>query len=209
MRGCHRDKKHTRKCQVCFLQEETDPVELRRLSLWIILDHSPVAFRRLPHGSDLLWNRSDVFRCLQDAEFAGWCSVQLLLLLVFECVEWCSSTMHWHYFPSAFSASRNLYFLCFCHTSWRRCRKAWNQASSATLGNFIKTECLFCPWILCLAAATHLCWESCSEKPEFCLPELTTPNSNNFPCWGHSQSWSTSTDKNSSVMLNLLVFVCS
>lgn len=102
----------------------------------------------------------------------------------------------------------------FCHTSWRRCRKAWNQASSATLGNFIKTECLFCPWILCLAAAAHLCWESCSEKHEFCLPELTTPNSNNFPCWGHSGCGRPELDRingreRSSVTLNLSVFVCS
>lgn len=109
---------------------------------------------------------------------------------------------------------RNLYFLCFCHTSWRRWRKAWNQASSATLGNFIKTECLFCSWILCLAAAAHLCWESCSEKQEFCLPELTTPNSNNFPCWGHSGCGRPELKRINgrerlSVTLNLLVFVCS
>lgn len=78
---------------------------------------------------------------------------------------------------------------------------------------FIKTECLFCPWILCLAAAAHLCWESCSEKHKFCLPELTTPILITFhaevTAAAVGQSWTASTDEHSSVTLNLLVFACS
>lgn len=44
------------------------------------------------------------------------------------------------------------------------------------------------------------------------LPELTTPNSNNFPCWGHSSCGRPELDRingreHSSVTLNLSVFV--
>lgn len=136
--------------------EETDPVELRRLSLWIILDRTPVTFRRLPHGSDLLWNRSDVFHCLPVGAAFSFCCSSCLSVLSDIPPPRTGTIFHQHFLPPE--------IFILCHTSWRRCRKAWNQASSATLGNFIKTECLFCPWILCLAAASHLCWESCSEK---------------------------------------------
>lgn len=148
----------------------TDLFELQCLSLWICLDHTPVT-SGASHLEVIYYKtiQMSLVVCRMPSLLVPTSAVQHSASAA-PCVWVCRVTFFGHalaLFSISFFCLQKSLFSVFLSHKLETLSESLKPGVFCHSGNLIKTECLFCLWILSLAAATHLCWEP--EKHEFQL----------------------------------------